>query len=83
MQTARKTKSVLKNEVRFLKDLVTRLLTLVGASKYEMERLLKEGGKESENTAILREDYTDLLTMLGIESIDPNEGIKAEEAKSE
>jgi hypothetical protein len=76
-------KDVLKNENRFLKDLVNQLVYLTGACKFEMERLLDEGGKVSQNTEIIREDYSAIMGMLGIESIDPREAKKKEEAKSE
>lgn len=71
-----------KQEVDFLKQVVNRLIYLVGATKYELERLLDEGGSMSKNIEILRKDYTELLTALGIETIDPREAKKKEEAPS-
>ena len=70
-----------KQEVDVLKQIVNRLIYLVGATKYELERLIDEGGSMSKNIEILRKDYTDILTTLGIETIDPREAKKKEEAQ--
>lgn len=71
-----------KQEVEVLKQIANRLIYLVGATKYELERLIDEGGSVSKNIEILRKDYTDILTALGIETIDPREAKKKEEASS-
>lgn len=68
-----------KQEVDFLKSLVNRLIYVLAASKYELERLVDEGGSVSENIKIIREDYSELLGMLGIETIDPREAAKKRE----
>lgn len=71
-----------KQEVDVLKAIVNRLIYLVGATKYELERLVDEGGSMSKNIEILRKDYTDILTTLGIETIDPREAKKKQEAQN-
>lgn len=76
-------KDRMKNENVFLKDLVNKLVYILGGAKFEMERLLEEGGKDSVNTEAIRADYTDVMTMLGIETIDPREVAKKEEANGD
>ena len=70
-----------KQEVEFLKALVNKLIYLSGALKYELERLIDEGGSMSKNIELAREDYTEILTALGIETIDPREAKKKQEAQ--
>ena len=72
-----------RNENEFLRALVNRLIFDLGATKFEMERLLDEGGKESPNTALIRKAYTETLTTLGIESLDPREAAREAEVLSE
>ena len=72
-----------RNENEFLRALVNRLIFDLGATKFEMERLLDEGGKESPNTALIRKAYTETLTTLGIESIDPREAAREQAVKPE
>ena len=62
-----------KQEIVILKELVDNLVYILGATKFEMERMLDEGAAPSENTELIKRHYSHLMSTLGIQSIDPRE----------
>lgn len=76
----RKNSTKLKIENQFLKEVMGQMVYVMGAGVYEMNRLIADGGKVSENTEIINKDYNAILEAIGVREVTPGE---KEESKDE